>query len=32
VHGWMRSPDNADDKRLHTLVQQMTRQVAGKDG
>jgi hypothetical protein len=32
VHGWMRNPDNAYDKHLHTLVQQMTRQVAGKDG
>ncbi len=32
VHGWMRQPDSGDDKRLHTLVQQMARQVTGKDG
>jgi hypothetical protein len=32
VHGWMRSPDSGDDKRLVQLVQQMTRQVAGRDG
>lgn len=32
VNGWMRTPDKADDRRLHQLVQQMTRQVTGRDG